>query len=125
MLNLVCVHQSPEFWGPDPGVWRPERWIIKNNELGTEELLQPPYGSFVPWVAGPRVCPGKKFAQVEFVAVMASLFQNHRVLPVSQQGQTPDEASKTLREAVADSECILTLKMRHPEKAKVRWEADA
>jgi len=104
MVNLVSVHHSPEFWGPDPWAWRPERWIIKNNGLGTEALLQPPYGSFMPWVAGPRVCPGKKFAQVEFVAVMASLFQNHRVLPVLQKGETLDQASKTLRKVVEDSE---------------------
>lgn len=28
---------------------------------------------FLPWTSGPRVCPGKKFSQVEFVAVLAEI----------------------------------------------------
>ncbi|TVY90659.1 Cytochrome P450 [Lachnellula willkommii] len=111
--------------GPDPWTFRPERWIIKNGESGTEELLQPPYGSYVPWATGARVCPGKKFSQVEFVAVVASLFQRHRVQPVPQPGETVEVASKALSEAIEDSECVLTLKMKHPEKARLGWEADA
>ena len=122
---MVSVHHSQEFWGPDPWVFRPERWIVKNEAPGAEELLQPPYGSYVPWSTGSRVCPGKKFSQVEFVAVIASLFQRHRVQPVVQPGKTSEEASKELSEAIEDSECVLTLKMRHPEKARLRWEADA
>ncbi|TVY45912.1 putative cytochrome P450 [Lachnellula subtilissima] len=125
MLNMVNIHHAPEFWGPDPWTFRPERWIIKNGAPGTEELLQPPYGSYMPWATGARVCPGKKFSQVEFVAVIASLFQRHGVQPVPQPGETVEMASKELSGAIEDSECVLTLKMRHPEKARLAWEADA
>lgn len=124
MVNMVNVHHDPKFW-PDPWVWRPERWIITNNGLGSEDLYQPPYGSFLPWAGGPRVCPGKKFSQVEFVAVIASLFQRHTALPVLKEGETMEEAQTGLREAVVDSECVMTLKMKHPEKARLRWELDA
>lgn len=124
MTNLVAAHLSPETWGPDPYVWRPERWIIKNEGSDSETLLQPPSGSYLPWASGPRICPGKKFAQVEFVAVIALLFQSHRVMPALQDGETFEEASKMILETVEDSEVTMTLGMKHPEKVRLRWEAD-
>jgi cytochrome P450 len=36
-------------------------------------------GSYIPWSDGARVCPGEKFAQVEFVALMAAIFKEHRI----------------------------------------------
>lgn len=123
--NLVNLHLSSDIWGSDASVWRPDRWIIKNDGTGEESLLQPPPGTYMPWVMGPRVCPGKKFAQVEFVAVLGTLFQNHRVMPAPQAGETEETASKRIIEAVEDSEIVLTIKVKNPEKIRVRWEADA
>ena len=36
----------------------------------------------MPWYHGPRVCPGKKFSQVEYVAVMATIVSLYRIEPV-------------------------------------------
>lgn len=40
---------------------------------------RPSPGAFIPWATGPRNCPGVKFAQVEFVSVIASLLADSRV----------------------------------------------
>ena len=37
---------------------------------------------YMPWYHGPRVCPGKKFSQVEYVAIMASIMSRVRIEPV-------------------------------------------
>lgn len=64
-IDVTALNTLPEYWGSDSLVWRPDRWI--ETDSGSEQLYQPPPGVFLAWASGPRVCPGKKFAQVEFV----------------------------------------------------------
>lgn len=87
-----------------------------------EELYQPPAGAFVPWASGPRICPGKKFAQVEFVAVMAKLFRKHKVGIVLEEGETEEQARERVWEVLEDSWLRVTIQIRCPEKVKLAWE---
>jgi hypothetical protein len=77
---------------------------------------------FNPWTHGPRVCPGKKFAQVEFVAVIARLFKNGVVKPKLKTGEKMEDAIVRVRDVVQDSELAVTLHIKHPEKAPLVWE---
>lgn len=76
-----------------------------------------------PWTAGPRVCPGKKFAQVEFVAVIARLFEDGRVRTKLEAGEKLEDAVRRVKEVVEDSELDITLHMVHPERAVLVWES--
>ena len=76
----------------------------------------------MPWASGPRVCPGKKFAQIEFVAVVAWLFRRNRVRPKVEAGEKIEETFRTVKEIVDDSELYVTLKMKHPERIRLIWE---
>lgn len=40
-------------------------------------LYSPPKGTYIPFADGPRACPGRRFAQVELTAVLASLLKTH------------------------------------------------
>jgi cytochrome P450 len=42
-------------------------------------IIKPAKGTFLPFSEGSRACSGKKFATVEFVAVLFTLFREHRV----------------------------------------------
>ncbi|TVY14681.1 Cytochrome P450 6a8 [Lachnellula arida] len=124
--TFTSVHAS-KYWGSEPFDWKPERWILKNekeNVIGREELLQTPLNAFMPWSGGPRICPGKKFAQVEFVATLALLFQHHRVKPIAEPGESPSGSKARLLQSVQDSDITTTLKMNHPEKVRLCWEKD-
>lgn len=124
---FTAVHTS-KYWGSEPFDWKPERWILKNenkNDIGREELLQPPISAFMPWSSGPRICPGKKFAQVEFVATLALLFQHYRVKPVAEPGESLSGSKARLLQAVQDSNITTTLQMNHPEKVRLCWEKDS
>jgi len=124
--NFTALHAA-DYWGSEPFVWQPKRWILKNesqNDLGYEEILQPSLDAFMPWSSGPRICPGKKFAQVEFVATIALLFQNHRVKPITEPGESPSATKERLLQAVQDSDLGTTLKMAHPEMVRLVWERD-
>jgi cytochrome P450 len=125
LLNFVTLHSWPRYWGSDSLDWQPDRWITKDNPvapLSREELFQPAPGMFIPWSSGPRVCPGKKFAQVEFVAVIARLFRKHRVVPFVGAGETLETAKKQIWKSIADSKLEITLQMENPEKVRLVWE---
>jgi cytochrome P450 len=47
--------------------------------LPSKGILKPPPGTWLPFSEGTRACSGKKFATVEFVAVIFTLFRHHRV----------------------------------------------
>ena len=125
IVNVAGIHTNPSYWGPDALAFRPDRFITSTENIDEEELLQPPNGNFIPWAAGQRVCPGKKFAQVEFVAVIAKLFMKHRVSPVLESGETLAMASERVKKCVLDSGIEIVLKMKHPEKVQLAWEKKA
>ncbi len=83
--------------------------------------MEPLKGSYLPWSDGPRVCPGRKFAQVEFVAVIAFLFRQHRVRPATLGGESPEAATERVLRTVNDSEVGITLQMRKPKSVSVIW----
>ncbi|KAH7360821.1 cytochrome P450, family 5, subfamily A [Rhexocercosporidium sp. MPI-PUGE-AT-0058] len=125
LVSMTALNSSPHYWGPDALTWRPDRWITNKGDctgLDTEEMMQPPKGRFLPWASGPRVCPGKKFSQVEFVAVMARLFRQHFVMPVVNEGESEDDVKRRVLETVEDSKLVMTLRMNNPERVKLIWE---
>jgi hypothetical protein len=75
---------------------------------------------FVAWSYGPRVCPGKKFSQVEFVAVIACLLQGVRVEPLTQGNESEVEAAARLKRVVEDSYFFLAPKMARGGDAGIR-----
>ena len=130
--SLLAVHTHPKHWKPEPLSWRPFRWITspsssisktsKAEELGREELYVPPKGTYFPWSDGPQFCPGKKFAQVEFVAVIACLFAAHRVHPQLQEGESAESGRKRALAVCEDSEHVLLLRMRDGDSIRLVWE---
>ncbi len=76
---------------------------------------------FLPWSAGPRVCPGQKMSQVEFVIAIATLFRQCRVKPVVRKGENSEQAKARLSELMEDSQPRLTLQMNNPEEVHLKW----
>lgn len=119
---MSALHTTPEYWGSDSLDWNPKRWIKEAASLEDEQPIFPRRGAYIGFSAGPRVCPGRKFAQVEFVAVIARLFRSHRCSPVLLRGESEVQAKKRVLEVVEDSNLVLTLKMLHPERLRIAWE---
>ena len=128
----MALHAHPRYWGNDALTWRPWRWIknspntpsnIKDigTKLANEQLLNSEKGAYFAWSEGARSCPGKKFAQVEFVATMAALFRNHKVQPVPRGSETLDQARGRVLDVVKDTRMQLLLNMRDPNSVAVSW----
>ncbi|KAF7557887.1 hypothetical protein G7Z17_g253 [Cylindrodendrum hubeiense] len=118
-VNLAGLHTSSASWGTDSLEWLPSRWISRD-ETGQEKLAPMPSGAFLPWAAGPRVCPGKKFSQVEFVAVLACLLKGYRVEPDTGGKLSKAAASDLLMEEAKQSSFNFLLKVKHPERLRLR-----
>lgn len=125
ILNTDAIHTHPRYWGPESLAWRPERWIVYPQDgeqvMEGEELFKPASGTYAPWSGGPRVCPGKKFAQVEFVAMLCRFFKDHRVEPVPHAGESMQDARLRTLAAVEDSRMVLLLQMAKPESIGLKW----
>ena len=129
--NVIASHTLPEFWGQDHLEWKPARWIETPGSQATpgaggvaaEEVIKgPPVANltFFAWSEGARVCPGKKFSQVEFVAIISNLLRSHRIEVVPAAGETPLQAMERCSRVIQDSESQITLQMRNPRSVSFR-----
>jgi cytochrome P450 len=111
--------------------FRPERWIINESDktstkietkIEGEEvdltpdtastLFRPPKGAYIPFSEGFRACLGRRFAQVEILATLAVIYQNHSV-----ELCVDEFASESEVEAMGEDERVVVWR-----KAKVEAE---
>lgn len=92
------MHRDPRFW-PDPTRFDPDRWAKNAGGLrGSESEMQKrlPRCVYFPFGAGPRLCIGQQFAQMEAVLVLACLAKRFRFTLASDARLVPSP-SVTLR----------------------------
>ena len=133
-INVQALHTNPQTWGSDALDWRPNRWLRASSStsssnddhtppMAKETFIEPEAGTFIPWADGPRECVGRKFSQVEFVAVLAKLFRHYRVRPVVENGEDEADGRRVLARMVDDSAIsAITLQMLEPRRRSLRWE---
>ncbi|PUU77687.1 cytochrome P450 [Tuber borchii] len=83
-IQIICLSHNPKYWS-QPGKteaesaiteFRPERWLPKSED---NTMFKPYNGSYIPFSIGARGCIGKKFAHVEFTAIILGLFREMSV----------------------------------------------
>ncbi|XP_068226696.1 cytochrome P450 3A29-like [Palaemon carinicauda] len=73
LIPVWQIHHDPKLW-PEPEKFDPERF---SPETKTSETRHPM--SYIPFGAGPRGCPGVRFAQLEAKVAIARLLRTHRL----------------------------------------------
>ncbi|KAJ6032488.1 cytochrome P450 [Penicillium herquei] len=123
--NMIAVHIDSQHW-EDPLAWKPSRWITSSSQnsseapnIAHEEIKVPPKCTYFPWSEGPQNCPGNKFSQVEFVAVLAKLLRDHRIYAIQNSGETPDETRERVLETTRDVDLQLLLRMRDADQVRL------
>ncbi|KAH7390652.1 cytochrome P450 monooxygenase-like protein [Pyrenochaeta sp. MPI-SDFR-AT-0127] len=126
--SLPALHSHPKYWGPDPLAWNPEQHISISNHTNTdsfeaEVLASDTSKHFMPWAWGQRVCPGKRFSQVELVAVLAALFRDWRVEIVPEPRETLKQAQNRAwtSSLVVDHEGHMLHEMVNPQSVGLVW----
>ena len=130
MPSLLAVQTHPKYWR-DPLLWMPQRWISTSapssrisssnitSQLQQEQVIIPLEGTYFPWSAGPQNCPGLRFAQVEFVAVLAYLIRDHRMDIVHGPNESSAQAKERVLATTEDCDVGLLLRMRNADKIRL------
>lgn len=83
VLSPWHLHRHARLWD-NPDGFDPARWATENGKRCQRE-------AYIPFSAGPRVCPGAGFAMVEGVLILSMILRYFRVTPVA--GRTPVPAA--------------------------------
>ncbi|KAF2822668.1 cytochrome P450 [Ophiobolus disseminans] len=126
-LSLAAMHTHPDYWGQDSLTWNPHRFISTPDSsaqtLESEILAPDTQKHFVPWAAGQRVCPGKKFSQVELVTTLAYIFRDYTVHPQPRAGENMSEARRRVFKTSLEieHEGKILHEMRYPGSVALTW----
>jgi cytochrome P450 len=114
-------------------VFRPGRWIGQSGDNASDVLLDLPDSvkertmssdgkgiTYFPWSSGGRVCPGKKFSQVEVLGVLSSILRDYRIEVVPEGLESEEQARRRCAEVIEDSETQITLQMRRSDTVWLR-----
>ncbi|KAL6160551.1 hypothetical protein ACJQWK_02187 [Exserohilum turcicum] len=118
-VNSMALHTSRASWGDDALSFNPARWLQPGNP--DPVLMTPPQGTLIPWSVGPRVCPGQKMSQVEFVAVVSTLFRKCNARPIVHGGESLQTAQARLLDMLQNSQPVLTLQISRPQDVEIEW----
>lgn len=119
-MPSIQIHKP--VWGPDAKSFRPSRWITSSQSLAgleNEQLRAPPEGAFLPWSDGKRICPGKRFSQVGFVAALAAILLKHRIEVIPDAGESMGDARKRTLRVVNNTYAVMTVHMYEPSSARL------
>ncbi|KAL8707496.1 MAG: hypothetical protein Q9220_007486 [cf. Caloplaca sp. 1 TL-2023] len=134
MPSLLAVQTHPNLW-ENPLRWQPDRWISsridqhredttsdKATRLRLETIITTEQCTYFPWSDGPQNCPGAKFAQVEFVAVLACVLRDHRMRVVRKPGESLASANERVMATTEDCDMTLLLRMRDADSVRLFCE---
>lgn len=125
LMNFVAFQCDPAAWGNDALVFNPKRFMATDDTTGKEAFRDPtmPNSSFTAWNVGTRTCPGKKFSQVEFVAVVSTLFAGStRVRLARKGGESQEQVVANAERAMAASTTEVAMRMR--EEVELEWYSE-
>lgn len=119
--HFYSLHLSPRYWGSDPHTFDPKRFITHSPDSKKEVFAVPPDRMFIGWVFGPRVCPGKKFSQVEFVAIIAFILRRFRLEIVREDNESDKEARRRAISVLDEKYFNISTHLRRPQALKIRF----
>ncbi|XP_008183473.1 probable cytochrome P450 6a13 [Acyrthosiphon pisum] len=73
IIPVYAIHHDSKYY-PEPENFIPERF-------STEEKAKRPNGTYMPFGDGPRICIGKRFAEVEMKLAMVEMLTKFEVFP--------------------------------------------
>jgi cytochrome P450 len=103
--------------------WKPCRWVT-TDEKGRESLVTPSRNTYLPWSDGPQNCLGRKFSEVEFVAVIALLMQDCKLSIVRKHGESEEHAKTRAVGIVNDCDMQMLLRMRDAGQLRLKCQRE-
>lgn len=89
-----AMNRSRAVWGDDADSFRPERWLVQD-ESGVKTMTKSA-AEFPVFNGGPRLCLGKKMAELMAIQVMASVVWTFDFVPAYDGRERSSKSSLTL-----------------------------
>ncbi|KAL3459791.1 cytochrome P450 monooxygenase [Aspergillus heterothallicus] len=125
-INCMALHTDPDSWGADSLDWNPTRWLSPASGSVSEQGLFTKYSNvFFGWGAGPRICPGQKFSQIEVVAALLCLLRDYRVTIVPEHNEEAVESRYRIQKILQQSRVRLTLQMQEASAVRLMRRSDS
>ncbi|KIM22948.1 hypothetical protein M408DRAFT_332624 [Serendipita vermifera MAFF 305830] len=84
MINTIGLHYNPTYW-EDPYEFRPERFLQEYEKF-----------AWLPFSAGPRACIGRRFAEIEILAVLTLFVMNYEITVTEDVKEDPKKRKARL-----------------------------
>ncbi|KAI3602256.1 cytochrome p450 [Moniliophthora roreri] len=97
ILHSHGVHYNPRYW-KDPYDFRPERFLDPNW----------PRDAYIPFSVGARSCIGRRFSEIESVAILSVMIKHYRVRILDEE-RFKDETFEQKKERVLNAQWGITL----------------
>ncbi|KAG8773179.1 hypothetical protein FRC15_002220 [Serendipita sp. 397] len=94
-LAVPALHYNPRYW-PNPDKFEPERF-----------LGDWPKAAFIPFSGGPRICLGKRFAEIEAIVALAKIVGRYKIT-VKEEPQYANETFEQRRARILHLRCFIT-----------------
>lgn len=116
--HLIAIHTHPKYWD-EPLAWKPSRWITPGDDIHDEKIVEPTPNTYFPWSDGVQNCPGKKFIQVEAVAVLACIFKSHRLSVQKKDCESVEMAARRAEACVNNVNMDVILRMEYTKDLRL------
>ena len=122
-METITMNRSPRYFPHSPSKvtscehdledYVPERWLRDSADISQDDrsekqidglevasfevngsLFRPVKGAWMPFSEGPRACPGRRFAEVEVIAVLSLVFKQYSVELDVRRWATDEEVEK-------------------------------
>ncbi|KAF9894819.1 hypothetical protein FE257_004440 [Aspergillus nanangensis] len=129
-MSLTALHHNPKYWGKNALVYCPQNWDTRcacdwaestsnapemsDTTAGTPHVRNPVKGSFLAFSDGARGCLGKRFAQVEFVAILTLIFRQYRVELAVRETESLEDVRRRTQMILDNSASTPTLSLQTP-----------
>ncbi|MCJ1412553.1 hypothetical protein MMC19_006650 [Ptychographa xylographoides] len=87
-LAYSLHHTDPRYFS-EPGIFRPERFLVEEEGEGGEAKLVAQQGTLRPYGGGHSLCKGYKFAEKEILLIVASVLTTWDAIPVTGEWKLP------------------------------------
>ncbi|KAJ5468640.1 Cytochrome P450E-classgroup I [Penicillium sp. IBT 31633x] len=100
-ISNYVLHHNPDIWGLDHAVFRPDRWLGKDEPSRSRFLI--------PFSIGHRMCIGRNLAMTNILKTVTTLIRQFEFHPISRQEQVRVRSSG-IGEMEGSFECTVLVK---------------
>ncbi|SCV68844.1 BQ2448_965 [Microbotryum intermedium] len=97
VIPIGAVNTNPNIFGDNADEFVPERWLVKEGEMGAISGNVGVYSNLMTFMAGPRACIGYRFALLELKVITSVLIDNFTFSP---RDSADDMANKLSRRSL-------------------------